>query len=799
MSNGTISSETALPEGFAKWAKTYFAKKDDRPEVSLDLDALFNNAYLRMRESLEAQLSNARKVPELKTTIETQLKTCDVEESIPKLQKLVAEVNKALQARRSAVDEKLWKLLNKLYDDMDFAQLDLQRDPNEARDTIRTYLKTWDIAEAEREVNLFEEQIKRSKSLYLSDMEPIEKRHEKANLQNAQYSRNTHQAKAIAIRLIDEDGNIILDSNVWSELAMVERDDLSSLMYEIRSGKHQDLPQSEHALAILKKLQTDEGLRNKLTQVTKPTDKEGQASQLIRSTLGLGPDVEITDAHARQAALSGLLFQARQGQVGSCFTTATACMVQRNRPDKFLDDITSLFSTGKLTRTVKHPTTGLDVTIEVPLNSTLLKGNIEKKTEVKRDKSDLHMAPDFVASMESLQIPADEQKQAFELAALEIRAERAIAQALDSSILKDTLFASPNTREAVTKDALAQLRANPSLTIRAALATVFSARSMKLTTGTSASDLQLGERRKNNALSKCDAFDSKTGSDSIKPEELIERIVKARMPEDKQKEALEQARNAFLGQQDNLLMRAWEYSVATMVEKLPGQGSYKDTIQRGLKDPSSDVLTGVINATGLGSAKKQVLQNLKVRLLDEFEKLVKAETETRYDPSVKNRTESTSKDGHSSSGGYSLFFQDERIASDSDYKHAMETLLNKAWAKINDGSLTQFQQVDGAKLVTALAKEFDKPAFYEKVIEKAVGSSDTAQKNKMAKPWTYEAGGDTYALLQIYYDSPNALQRAVSPNTADTAEKLGEFLLDTMKAMGVDKSLKPESGFEQSS
>ncbi len=795
MSSGTISDKVSIPEGFAKWAKTYFGMKDDGPEVSLDLDILFNNPYMRMRETLDIQLSNAGKVPELKATIDTQLKTCDREESIPKLQKLISEVNKALQARRTAVEVKL----NKLYDDTIFARLDLQRDPNEARDTIRTYLKTWDVAEAEREVKLFEEQIKRSKSTHLTDTDTIEKRHEQTNLQNSQYARNAHQAKSIATRLIDGDGNINLAASIWTELSMVDGDDLSSLMEEIRAGKHEDLPQSEHALAILKKLQNDEAFRNKLTQVVKPSDKEGEASNLIRSTLGLDPKVEITDAHAKQAALSGLLFQARQGQVGSCFTTATACMVQRNRPDKFLDDITSLFSNGKLTRTIKHPTTGATVTIDVPLNITLLQGNLEKKSEVKRDKSELHLAPDFVASMDSLQIPADEQKQAFDLAARQIRAERALAKALESSALKDELFASPNTREAVTKDVLEQLIANPSLTIRDALSSVFNARSMTMTTGTSPSNLQLGEKRKNGALSKCDAFDLKTGSDSIKPEELIDRIVKSRVSEDKQKVALEQARNAFLGQQDNLVMRAWEYSVATMVEKMPGQASNQNTIQRGLKAPSSDVLTAVIDNTGFTPQKKQVLRGLRDRLLNEFEKLVKDETETRYDPSVKSREESTSKDGHSSSGGYCLFFKNEKIASDSDYKNAMETLLNKAWAKINDGTLKQFEQDEGAKLVTALAKEFDKPEFHEKVVEKAVGSTDKKAKDKMAKPWTYEGGGNTDSLLQIYYDSPDPLQRAVAPSTANTAEQLGEFLLDTMKAMGIDKSIKPDSGFEQSS
>jgi hypothetical protein len=224
-----VTEKTSLPQGFADWAKTYFKKAPQQPEPTLDLDALFNNAYMRFRQSCESQLRNASKVPALKSEIETKLKEADAEESIPKLQALIKHVTDALRVRREAVETKL----EKLYQDAVWGQLDLRRDPNEARNTIRKLLKAWDIGEAEKQLNRFEEQIKRSKTLDLGDMKSIEKRHEENKLQNAQFARNAQQALAIATRLIGTDGKILMDGGMWKELAMVGSNDLPSLIYDI--------------------------------------------------------------------------------------------------------------------------------------------------------------------------------------------------------------------------------------------------------------------------------------------------------------------------------------------------------------------------------------------------------------------------------------------------------------------------------------------------------------------------------------------------------------------------------------
>ena len=791
MTNGGTSSTMergTLPEGFAEWAKKYFAKKEE-PEIDFSgIGDLFDNPYLRMRDSLDRQMRNARKVPELDAKIESSLKAIDAKEDIKELQKLAGEVQEALRDRRAEVEKKL----NKLYDETIFAHLDLRRDPNEARDTIRQFLKTWDIAEAEREVNLFAEQVKRAKTLRLDETDQIEKRHEETKLQNSQFARNAHQAKSIATRLIGPDGKIVMDSGVLKEMAMGGSNDLPTLMQEIRDGRHEGLPQSEHALAVLQKLQNDKELREKLESIQKPADQKGDAASLIRLTLGLPPDEEITDAHARQAALSGLMFQARQGAVGSCFATATACMVQRNRPEQFLDDIQDLFSSGKLVRQVRNTGTGSLEVVEVPLNPTILQGNLAKSQDVKRKDSTLHLAPDMVAGMDALGIPADEQKQALELAAKEIRAERALKEALDDSIIPDRCFVAPHTREAITEAVLVKIRQDSTLSIKAALQSVIQEKGIVFTSNPGVpSNMVIAQNRLNGGLAKCDPFDDDSRVDAINPGELLKKVVGNRFPENDRKKMLEQSEQAFLGQQDNLLMRCWEYTTATMVERMPGKVSHRDQMTSGASTAMREHLTSDIGGAPINVSSKQQLQAAKDLLINEFEKLLKERLETRYDPNVKSVDEAVSNDGHSSSGGYCLFVGDRKIESSSDYRDAMETALNDALTNVTPG-LNEYQRNNAPVMIQSILRKLDTPDFRKTIIEKSCGTTDPKVTKHMVHPWTYEAGGDTYDLLQTYYNSPDPLQKLRSGPDVDSAEKLAGFLLNSLKSMNVQQKLGQE-------
>ncbi len=120
-------------------------------------------------------------------------------------------------------------------------------------------------------------------------------------------------------------------------------------LYSIGPGRSFDAKRQEHILSVLEKLHCDPELRSLLRAVGAPVQHR-QAEMIIRDTLGLPADMKVTDGHARQAALSAWLCYLRQN-VGSCFATAPAILVQKEQPKVFLKDIAELLATGRLKRT----------------------------------------------------------------------------------------------------------------------------------------------------------------------------------------------------------------------------------------------------------------------------------------------------------------------------------------------------------------------------------------------------------------------------------------------------------------
>ena len=74
------------------------------------------------------------------------------------------------------------------------------------------------------------------------------------------------------------------------------------------------------------------------------------AEELLRDLLGLSQQEHLTDRHIRKSILSACLVPLRQN-VGSCFATAPAILIQREHLDLLLCDLQELLMTGKLKRT----------------------------------------------------------------------------------------------------------------------------------------------------------------------------------------------------------------------------------------------------------------------------------------------------------------------------------------------------------------------------------------------------------------------------------------------------------------
>lgn len=152
------------------------------------------------------------------------------------------------------------------------------------------------------------------------------------------------RARLLAIWLIDEEGK--LDRERLQQVIA----QLQEALYSLRPGGQDEAPRQIYLLEVLSRLETDRTLERELMRFSRPHANR-QAEELISQTLQLEDKQPITDAQARRAVLSAWLTYLRQN-VGSCFATAPAIIIQRENPKHFLRDLYDLLNGGRLTRTV---------------------------------------------------------------------------------------------------------------------------------------------------------------------------------------------------------------------------------------------------------------------------------------------------------------------------------------------------------------------------------------------------------------------------------------------------------------
>ena len=123
------------------------------------------------------------------------------------------------------------------------------------------------------------------------------------------------------------------------------------------------------------------------------------ADQIISDTLLLPPNTPITDAHARRAALAAWMCLLRQN-VGSCFATAPAIIVQNEQPQQFLKDIAEILGTGRLKRTFG----GMEYS--VPLSASWGAGDLKRPFYIPLgdafEESKLWLSPGLLAAFEAI-------------------------------------------------------------------------------------------------------------------------------------------------------------------------------------------------------------------------------------------------------------------------------------------------------------------------------------------------------------------------------------------------------------
>ncbi|MBN4067085.1 hypothetical protein JYU14_03275 [Simkania negevensis] len=207
-------------------------------------------------------------------------------------------------------------------------------------------------------------------------------------LQDSSVVRNALRARHLAKMLIDRTGS--LDRQLLASLI----EEMQNNLYSLAPGRHYDAPRQQHVLRVLKKLRDDEAMCALLNKIHAPINQP-QAEQLIKDTLLLSSQERVDDATTRRAVLSAWLTYLRQN-VGSCFATAPAIMIQDEQPKNFLNDIDMLLSTGCLSRTFAGKQ------YVVPLSISWGAGDLKKNVVVSQEQMSIGNAPGLVSAFEKV-------------------------------------------------------------------------------------------------------------------------------------------------------------------------------------------------------------------------------------------------------------------------------------------------------------------------------------------------------------------------------------------------------------
>jgi hypothetical protein len=199
-----------------------------------------------------------------------------------------------------------------------------------------------------------------------------------SNLQDSFRLRALRRAHKIAEQMISDSGDF--NEERWNQVFPT----LEQRGFILFPGGENDRTFSVRQVELLKKLPK---LFKQLKRFHKPLCHQG-AERLIRDTMQLSPKSFLTDAHIRRAVLSGCLTLLRQN-VGSCFATAPAILIQEEQVERLLTDFYEILTTGKLKRVIS----GLE--FSVPLSPSWGWGDLRKKI----DSGHLEYCPGFLQAL----------------------------------------------------------------------------------------------------------------------------------------------------------------------------------------------------------------------------------------------------------------------------------------------------------------------------------------------------------------------------------------------------------------
>lgn len=220
-------------------------------------------------------------------------------------------------------------------------------------------------------------------------------------LQDSCSARILLRARALAALFINEKGE-------WElEAVQIAEEHLKAHLYSLAPHRRHDALRNEHLLRVCQQLLQNKPLRQQIRAMHRPTAHR-IAEQLLRDSLQVPPEVALTDTHARRAGLSAWMCYLRQN-VGSCFATAPAILIQREQPGLLLRDLHELLTTGRLKRVYGG------VEYAVPLAPSWGSGDLRRSVTVYKEHAikqlmEIARSPAMERACATASIPQDKEE-----------------------------------------------------------------------------------------------------------------------------------------------------------------------------------------------------------------------------------------------------------------------------------------------------------------------------------------------------------------------------------------------------
>jgi hypothetical protein len=203
-------------------------------------------------------------------------------------------------------------------------------------------------------------------------------------IQDSYNFRALNRARRLSKALIDEKGELKKDL-LQNLLSLFEKEGYIFYPFETNDGKI-----SEHIHHFLRAL-NDEEILKALKRFQGPL-AHSWAEMLIFKTLGAEVVGSPSKAQIRSAVLCACMTPLNQN-VGSCFATAPAKLIQSEQIPLLLDDLYQLLSTGKLKRTFGG------VEYAIPLSPSTGMGDLKKN--LLTDPINAGFSPGLIAALEA--------------------------------------------------------------------------------------------------------------------------------------------------------------------------------------------------------------------------------------------------------------------------------------------------------------------------------------------------------------------------------------------------------------